>query len=80
MKIMLFNLLAMCIAASLGCLGLFSAVRAREHTTPVDASDDVRNGYNSSACAVSAVWFFFDIWFAATFRNHSRVCGWEYNS
>ncbi|KKZ60220.1 hypothetical protein EMCG_05030 [[Emmonsia] crescens] len=70
MKIMLFNLLAMCIAASLGCLGLFSAVRAREHTTPVDASEDVRNGYNSSACAVSAVWFFFDIWIGNTLRNY----------
>ncbi|OJD12842.1 hypothetical protein AJ78_06622 [Emergomyces pasteurianus Ep9510] len=70
MKIMFFNFLAMCTAASLGCLGLFSAVRARQHTTPVDASEDARNGYNSSACAVSAVWFLFDIWIGNTLRNY----------
>lgn len=62
MKTMLFMVIAVCCSASLGFLGVFCAVRAREHTTPPGASMD---GYNSSASAVSAIWFIFDIWWVA---------------
>lgn len=63
MKIMSFNLLSTCIAASLSCLCLYCSVKAREHTTPPDASLDVAAGYNSSACVVSALWLMFSVWF-----------------
>lgn len=65
MKIMLFDLLATCVSASLCCLAVFCAVKARQNSTPVDASEGVRNGYNSDACAVSAVWLIVMIWFVA---------------
>ena len=63
MKIMLFDLLSTCVSASLCCLAVFSAVKARQHSTPTNASDSVKNGYNSDACAVSAIWLIFMIWF-----------------
>lgn len=65
MKIMFFDLLATCVSASLCCLAIFCAVKARQNSTPVDASEGVRNGYNSDACAVSAVWLIVMIWFVA---------------
>ncbi|EAW13475.1 uncharacterized protein ACLA_055220 [Aspergillus clavatus NRRL 1] len=68
MKIMLFNLIAVCVSASLCCLAVFSAVKARQHATPPDASESVRNGYNSDACAVSGVWLIVMIWAANTLR------------
>ncbi|CEJ61560.1 hypothetical protein PMG11_10089 [Penicillium brasilianum] len=68
MKIMFFDLLATCVSASLCCLAVFCAVKAREHNTPTDASDAVRNGYNSDACAVAAVWLIFMIWGANALR------------
>jgi hypothetical protein len=63
-KIMFFNLAAVCVSASLCCLAVFCAVRAREHNTPSDASEAVRNGYSSDACAVAGVWLIFMIWYA----------------
>ncbi|RHZ43433.1 uncharacterized protein CDV56_101197 [Aspergillus thermomutatus] len=68
MKIMLFNLLAVCVAASLCCLAVFSAVKAREHSTTPDASESQKTGYNSDACAVSAIWLIVMIWGANTLR------------
>ena len=62
MKIMFFDLLSTCVSASLCCLAVFCAVKARQHNTPADASDAVRNGYNSDACAVAAVWLSVMIW------------------
>lgn len=62
MKIMLFDLLSTCVSASLCCLAVFCAVKARQHSTPVNASESVRNGYNSDACAVSAVWLIVMVW------------------
>ncbi|KAK2791372.1 hypothetical protein FQN53_004553 [Emmonsiellopsis sp. PD_33] len=70
MKIMLFNLLATCVAASLCCLGIYCTVKAREHTTPAGSSSDIVTGYNSSASAVAAIWFIFDIWIGNTLRNY----------
>ncbi|PYI11948.1 hypothetical protein BO78DRAFT_331869 [Aspergillus sclerotiicarbonarius CBS 121057] len=68
MRIMFFDLLSTCVSASLCCLAVFCAVRAREHNTPAGASESVRNGFSSDACAVSAVWFIFMIWIANTIR------------
>ncbi|KAE8381971.1 hypothetical protein BDV26DRAFT_300451 [Aspergillus bertholletiae] len=68
MKIMFFDLLATCVSASLCCLTIYCAVKAREHNTASDASEDVKNGYNSDACAVSAIWLIFMIWVANTIR------------
>ena len=65
MKIMLFNLLATWVSASLCCLAVFCAVKARQNSTPVDASEGVKDGYNSDSCAVSAMWLIFMIWFVA---------------
>lgn len=59
MKIMFFNLLATCVSASLCCLAVFCAVKARQYNMPADAGD----GYSSDASAVSAVWLVVMIWF-----------------
>lgn len=62
MKIMLFDLLSTCVSASLCCLAVFCAVKARQHNMPPDASEEVLNGYSSDACAVSAIWLIVMIW------------------
>ncbi|GAT25208.1 MFS transporter [Aspergillus luchuensis] len=68
MRIMFYDLLSTCVSASLCCLAIFCAVRARQHNTPPDASEAVRNGFSSDACAVSAIWLIFMIWAANTIR------------
>ncbi|KAL3474306.1 hypothetical protein BJX99DRAFT_260576 [Aspergillus californicus] len=68
MKIMLFDLLATCVSASLCCLAVFCAVKARQHNTPSDATEAIRTGYNSDACAVSGVWLIVMIWLANAIR------------
>ncbi|KAK1142624.1 hypothetical protein N8T08_007428 [Aspergillus melleus] len=68
MKIMFFDLLSTCISASLCCLAVYCAVEARKHNTPADATESVRNGFSSDACAVSAIWLIFMIWAANTLR------------
>ncbi|KAL3457126.1 MFS transporter [Aspergillus heterothallicus] len=65
-KIILFDLLATCVSASLCCLTVFCAVKAREHTTaPNEVEGDE---YNSSACAVAAIWLIVLIWIANAVR------------
>ncbi|KAJ5624821.1 hypothetical protein N7510_001130 [Penicillium lagena] len=54
MKIMFFDLVSTGLSASLCCLAVFCSVKAREHNAPANASESVRNGYNSDACAVAA--------------------------
>ncbi|KAL1960341.1 hypothetical protein VTO42DRAFT_8301 [Malbranchea cinnamomea] len=66
MRTMIYMVISTCTAASLCFLGVFCAVKAREHTTPPGGSLD---GYNSSASAVSAIWFIFDIWLGNTIRT-----------
>ena len=66
MRIMVFDLLSTCVSASLCCLAVFCSVRAREHNMPADASESVRNGFSSDACAVSAIWLIFMIWYIVT--------------
>lgn len=68
MKVMFYNLLATCTCAAMCCLGVVSAVKAREHTTRPGGSLDE---YNSSASAVSAVWLLFAIWFVSHLFQHT---------
>ncbi|CAG7995124.1 unnamed protein product [Penicillium salamii] len=68
LKIMFFNLTAVCVSASLCCLAVLCAVKAREHNTPSDASESIRNGYSSDACAVAGIWLILMIWGANALR------------
>ncbi|KAL4890157.1 MFS transporter [Aspergillus ambiguus] len=68
MKIMLFILLSTCVSASLCCLTVYCAVKARQHNTPSNAPDSVKNGFSSDACAVSAIWLIVMIWASNTLR------------
>lgn len=61
-QMMIFDILAVCIAACFALLTMFSSVKARQHTATKSDS------YNSSASAVSGVWLFFQIWMVHTFR------------
>jgi hypothetical protein len=56
MKIMFYDLLSTCVSASLCCLAVFCAVKAREHNTPES------DGFSSDACTVAAIWLIFMIW------------------
>ncbi|KAL4975997.1 hypothetical protein BDW66DRAFT_166727 [Aspergillus desertorum] len=64
-KIIFFDLLSTCVAASLCCLAVFCAVKAREHRAPPIPQQD---SYSSDACAVSAVWLIVMIWAANAIR------------
>ncbi|RDW67264.1 uncharacterized protein DSM5745_09130 [Aspergillus mulundensis] len=65
MKIIFFDLLSTCVAASLCCLAVFCAVKARGHNVSGNAQQDT---YSSDACAVSAVWLIMMIWGANALR------------
>ncbi|KAK3952214.1 hypothetical protein QBC32DRAFT_145674 [Pseudoneurospora amorphoporcata] len=62
------NLLAICFGAAVSMLALFTAIKAREHTTPADAPVSPVPTYNSSQSAVCAVWLFFNIWLGNVVR------------
>ncbi|KAJ5339531.1 hypothetical protein N7452_006259 [Penicillium brevicompactum] len=62
-QMMIFDVLAVCIAACFALLTMYSSVKARQHT-----STNGTDTYNSSASAVSGVWLFFQIWMVHTFR------------
>ncbi|KAJ5752596.1 hypothetical protein N7520_009513 [Penicillium odoratum] len=62
-QMMIFDVLAVCIASCLALLTMYCSVKARQHTQNGSTSS-----YNSSASAVSAVWLFFQIWLVHTFR------------
>lgn len=47
-----------CLAASMSLLASWCVVKAREHTS----APGHLAGYNSSACAVSAIWLMFNVW------------------
>ncbi|THV48868.1 hypothetical protein BGAL_0223g00100 [Botrytis galanthina] len=64
---MILNLIAVCIGASIGMLGLWSCIKAREHTS----TPGVPQAYNSSQAAVCAIWLFANIWFANLLRAKS---------
>ena len=58
---MLFTTLAVCFAAALAMLALWSAVQARINTTPPD-TPPAKYRYNSSQSAVCGIWLFFTTW------------------
>lgn len=64
LRIMFFNLLATCIAASICCLASYTAVKARQHSRGSDNSSGHGgiSAYNSDACVVSAIWLVVMIW------------------
>lgn len=62
LKIASFTLLSICSGAALACLVVLCAVSARQHTTPGNAVHSVKEGYNSSASAVSGIWLLLSIW------------------
>lgn len=63
-QMMIFDIMAVGVAACLALLTMYSSVKARQHTTAANTTDS----YNSSASAVSGVWLFFQIWLVHTFR------------
>ncbi|KAF7909581.1 uncharacterized protein EAF01_003299 [Botrytis porri] len=64
---MILNVIAVCIGASIGMLGLWSSIKARQHTS----MPGVPQAYNSSQAAVCAIWLFANIWFANLLRAKS---------
>ncbi|CZS95803.1 uncharacterized protein RAG0_05328 [Rhynchosporium agropyri] len=61
---MILNTFGICIGSAVSLLGIWSAVKAREHTTPVGSTAT----YNSSQSAVCAIWLFANIWFVNVLR------------
>ncbi|OCL06926.1 hypothetical protein AOQ84DRAFT_355239 [Glonium stellatum] len=57
-KIMVFNLLATCVSASICCLAIFCSVKAGQHTLPPGGNV---HDYSNSACAVSKLSLIFAI-------------------
>lgn len=76
-QMLILDVLAVCIAALLALLTVYSAVEARRHTSSASVSSAASNHffgllqvpYNSSASAVSGVWLFFQIYLVHTFRG-----------
>src|SRR5271163_2588708 len=58
------SLILYCIAMGITCLGLWCARQARLHTSPPGDT----SSYNSSAAAVSAIFFFFNQFSINAFR------------
>ncbi|KAH8672385.1 hypothetical protein BGZ61DRAFT_105508 [Ilyonectria robusta] len=62
-KVMFFCLLSLCVTASITCLAIYSAVKARHPSN--NATPDQ---YDSSASAVAAIWLFVMIWVGNALR------------
>jgi hypothetical protein len=62
---MTMNVLATCVGSALAMLMVWSAVKAREHTTVPGAPP---SRYNSSQSAVLGVWLFFQIYIVNTLK------------
>jgi dolichol kinase len=62
LKIMLYNILAMCIALSFSCIALYCCVKAAERHGRLHAPHHANNGYNSDANVVAAIWLIFTMW------------------
>ncbi|KAL2261295.1 hypothetical protein VTK26DRAFT_4454 [Humicola hyalothermophila] len=67
MNLFLFTL-AVCFGSAVAMLALWTAVKAREHTTPPGLEASLGPVYNSSDSAICAVWLFANIWFSNTVR------------
>ncbi|KAJ5832819.1 hypothetical protein N7474_001130 [Penicillium riverlandense] len=73
LQMIIFDVLAVCLAASFALLTMYSSVQARYNTTPSifttrSATNPSSQTYNSSSSAVSGVFLFFQIWLVHTFR------------
>jgi hypothetical protein len=62
------NALAVCFGSAISMLALWSAVKARENTTPAGTQPTLIAPYNSSQSAVCAIWLFANIWFGNVVR------------
>lgn len=62
---MTMNVLATCVGSALAMLMVWSAVKAREHTTVPGAPP---SRYNSSQSAVLGIWLFFQIYIVNTLK------------
>ncbi|KAH6680428.1 hypothetical protein B0J14DRAFT_470440 [Halenospora varia] len=58
------NILGICIGSAIALLGIWSGIKAREHTTPPGSVER----YNSSQAAVCAIWLFANIYFVNVMR------------
>ena len=59
---LLLSLLFTCLGSAMTMFGIWTAIKARERSTPANASPQQRSGYNSSANAVCALWLIFNTW------------------
>ncbi|KAK0126282.1 hypothetical protein ONS95_007894 [Cadophora gregata] len=57
-----------CFACGMVYLGIWAGVKARQHTTPPDASPSVALGYNSSASVVNAIFLMVNMFGINTLR------------
>ncbi|PVI02394.1 hypothetical protein DM02DRAFT_653538 [Periconia macrospinosa] len=64
---MTLNLLGCCVGSAVCVLMLWSALKAREHTTPPN-HPPARIRYNSSHSAVLGIWLFLQIWLVNTVK------------
>lgn len=71
----ILNVIGVCIGAAVAVLEIYCSVQARAHTTqkPPASSNGPSPGaavveYNSSACAVCAIWLFFNIYIVNSLR------------
>ncbi|KAK3989450.1 hypothetical protein QBC44DRAFT_327370 [Cladorrhinum sp. PSN332] len=65
---LVLNVLAVCFGSAVSMLTLWSAIKAREHTTPPGTQPTPIPRYNSSQSAVCGVWLFFNIWLGNVVR------------
>ena len=63
---MVLNILSICVGTAIACLSLWSAVQARNHTTPKGRPP---TGYNASASAVCATWLVFQTFLVNALRS-----------
>ncbi|KAH8668209.1 hypothetical protein BGZ60DRAFT_377054 [Tricladium varicosporioides] len=61
---LILNILGVCIGSAIALLGIWSGIKAREHTTPPGSVER----YNSSQAAVCAIWLFANIYFVNVMR------------
>lgn len=65
---LLISVLLTCFGCGMVTLGQWCGIKARQHTTPADASLAVANGYNSSASVVNAIFFMVNIFGISVLR------------
>ncbi|KAF4637953.1 hypothetical protein G7Y89_g102 [Cudoniella acicularis] len=61
---LILNIIGICIGSAIAMLGIWSSIKAQEHTTPAGS----RQQYNSSQSAVCAIWLFANIYFVNCMR------------